>query len=236
MQCPRCFWLDARMKITRPNSPPFNINKAIDELFKKEFDVYRAKGEPHPIMIENSIKAIPYMHDDLDTWRETFVGIQYLHEPTNLLVFGGIDDVWVDNETGELLVVDYKATAKDKEVSIDSSWQISYKRQVEVYQWLLRMNGLPVSDVAYFVYANGRMDLDGFNNRVEFTTKLIPYKGSTDWIDTTVGKMKTCMDGDMPPVGDSIMGGPCEFCTYARQRTELTMQALQNRASRSKSA
>jgi hypothetical protein len=35
------------------------------------------------------------------------------------------------------------------------------------------------------------------------------------------------MDNDiMPPVGDSIMGGPCEFCTYARQRTELTMQAL----------
>ena len=36
-QCPRCFWLDARLKIKRPSSPPFNINKAIDELFKKEF-------------------------------------------------------------------------------------------------------------------------------------------------------------------------------------------------------
>jgi hypothetical protein len=35
MQCPRCFWLDVRLKITRPNTPPFNINKTIDELFKK---------------------------------------------------------------------------------------------------------------------------------------------------------------------------------------------------------
>ncbi|HEY5442248.1 MAG TPA: hypothetical protein VIJ68_01780, partial [Candidatus Saccharimonadales bacterium] len=35
MQCPRCFWLDARLKIGRPSSPPFNINKTIDELFKK---------------------------------------------------------------------------------------------------------------------------------------------------------------------------------------------------------
>jgi hypothetical protein len=42
-QCPRCFWLDVRLKITRPSSPPFTINKAIDELFKKEFDNYRVK-------------------------------------------------------------------------------------------------------------------------------------------------------------------------------------------------
>lgn len=234
-QCPRCFWLDVRLKIKRPDGPPFNINKAIDELFKKEFDVYRAKSEPHPIMKENGVKAVPYMHEKLDDWRETFVGIQHLHQPTNLLVFGGIDDVWVDDETGELLVVDYKATAKDKEVSIDAGWQISYKRQVEVYQWLLRQNGLPVGATAYFVYANGRMDLEGFNNKVEFKTKLIPYEGSTDWIEPMVEKMKLCMDGSMPPVGDSIMGGPCEYCTYARQRTELTMEALQNRASRSKS-
>ena len=44
MQCPRCFWLDARLKIGRPSSPPFNINKTIDELYKKEFDVHRAAG------------------------------------------------------------------------------------------------------------------------------------------------------------------------------------------------
>src|SRR4051812_36762432 len=79
MQCPRCFWLDVRLKITRPSSPPFNINKAIDELFKKEFDVYRAKAEPHPLMRDNQIKAIPYQHDDLDKWRHNFTGVVALH-------------------------------------------------------------------------------------------------------------------------------------------------------------
>jgi CRISPR/Cas system-associated exonuclease Cas4 (RecB family) len=48
MQCPRCFWLDNRLKIKRPSGPPFQINKAVDELLKKEFDVYRLKREPHP--------------------------------------------------------------------------------------------------------------------------------------------------------------------------------------------
>jgi hypothetical protein len=226
-QCPRCFWLDVRLKIKQPSGPPFNINKAIDELFKKEFDTYRAKSAPHPIMEEYSIQAIPFTHEKLDDWRETFVGVQALHEPTNLLVFGAVDDLWVGPDN-EIIVVDYKATAKDREVSISAGWQISYKRQIEVYQWLIRQNGLKVSDTGYFVYTNGRMDLDGFFNRVEFKTKLIPYTGNADWVEPTLLDMKACMDGDMPAMGESIMGGPCEFCTYARQRTELTLQAIQH--------
>ena len=227
-QCPRCFWLDVRLKIKRPDGPPFSINKAIDELFKKEFDVYRAKGEAHPLMVQYEVPAVPFMHEKLDDWRETFVGVQALHKPTNLLVFGGVDDLWV-TESGEVLVVDYKATAKDREVSIDADWQMSYKRQVEVYQWLLRQNGLTVSDTAYFVYTNGRIDLEGFNDRVEFRTKIIPYNGSDAWVDQTLRDMKACMDGDMPPVGKAAMGGECDFCAYARERTKLTLAELQKR-------
>lgn len=229
MQCPRCFWLDVRLKITRPSSPPFNINKTIDELFKKEFDKYRAEKKPHPLMVEFKVDAIPYEHEQLDIWRETFVGITTLHEPTNLHVFGGVDDIWVGGD-GKLIVVDYKATSKDKEVSIDSDWQISYKRQIEVYQWLLRHNGFEVSDTGYFVYANGRVDLDGFNDRVEFKTKIIPYTGNADWIDETLIKMKKCMDGDIPAVGNSAMGGPCEFCEYAKARTKLTLEAVKSKS------
>jgi CRISPR/Cas system-associated exonuclease Cas4 (RecB family) len=230
MQCPRCFWLDARLKIKQPSSPPFNINKAIDELFKKEFDAYRAKAEPHPIMQEYAVDAVPFQHEKLDEWRETFVGVQTLHKPTNLLVFGAVDDLWV-NPNKEIIVVDYKATAKDREVSIDAGWQISYKRQMEIYQWLLRQNDLAVSDTGYFVYANGRLDLDGFFNKIEFKTKLIPYTGKTDWVEPTLEKMKACLEADMPPVGQSIMGGECEHCAYARSRTALTLQALKQKTS-----
>jgi len=225
MQCPRCFWLDARLKIKRPDSPPFNINKAIDELFKKEFDVHRAAGTPHPIMLDNQIKAVPYQHKDLDTWRYNFTGVSTLHEPTNLYIFGAVDDVWV-NDAGELIVVDYKATSKNKEVDIDSDWQMSYKRQMEVYQWLLRANGFAVSDTGYFVYTNARVDLDSFGDRLEFRTKLIPYTGDASWVEPTIVKMKACLEGDMPPIGTAAMGGDCDFCTYARRRTELTLKAL----------
>jgi CRISPR/Cas system-associated exonuclease Cas4 (RecB family) len=227
MQCPRCFWLDVRLKVSRPSSPPFNINKAIDELFKKEFDVHRKAGTPHPIMTSHELTGIiPYAHADLDKWRYNFTGVVALHEPTNLHVFGAIDDVWI-NQDGELIVVDYKATSKAKEVNIDSDWQISYKRQMEVYQWLLRQNGFDVSDTGYFVYTNARLDSEGFGDELRFTTKLIPYSGNDAWVEPTLQKMKDCMESeDMPPVGDSIMGGPCEFCSYARARTELTLKAI----------
>lgn len=229
MQCPRCFWLDARLKIKRPSGPPFNINKTIDELFKKEFDKHRIAGTPHPIMTDNQIKAVPFQHAELDTWRYNFTGVATLHEPTNLHVYGAIDDVWADDD-GELIVVDYKATSKAREVSINSDWQISYKRQLEVYQWLLRQNGFAVNNTGYFVYTNARIDVAGFADRLEFVTKLIPYTGNDGWIEPTLAKMKACLENDkMPPVGEAAMGGPCDFCEYAKKRTELTVNHLKKR-------
>jgi CRISPR/Cas system-associated exonuclease Cas4 (RecB family) len=232
MQCPRCFWLDVRYKIKRPSSPPFNINKAIDELFKKEFDVYREKGEPHPLMVQFKVKAVPYLHKDLDKWRENFVGVVHLHEPTNLHIFGAVDDVWVD-ESGKLIVVDYKATAKDKPVTAlgaEGGWQDMYRRQMEIYQWLLKSNGFEVNDTGYFVYATGTWDREAFNNIVEFETHVIAHNGTTDWVEETIHDMKKVMDSDkMPPVGTAAMGGECEHCAYAKSRTQLTLEALQNR-------
>lgn len=227
VQCQRCFWLDVRLKIKRPDTPPFRINQAIDELLKKEFDSYRMLQKAHPLMDKHNVIAVPFSHEKLDTWRENFVGVFTLHEPTNLHIFGAIDDVWSDKD-GKLIVVDYKATAKDAEVSIDADWQMSYKRQVEIYQWLLRANGFDVNNDAYFVYANGRLDSDGFNDRVEFRTKIIKHVGNADWVDETLIEMKKVMDQDlMPPMGVDIMGGPCSYCTYAKSRTELTLNHIQ---------
>jgi len=233
-QCPRCFWLDVRLKITRPTGPPFNINKAIDGLFKKEFDVHRSAGTQHPLQVKFKIAAKPYAHQDIDTWRENFVGVFTVHESTNLHVFGAVDDIWI-NDDSELMVVDYKATAKDKEITSlgpVGGWQDSYRRQMEVYQWLLRANGHQVSNTGYFVYANGDASKDGFNDRVEFRTHVFPHVGDDAWVGETLLKMKECMEGDIPAVGTAAMGGPCDFCTYARQRTELTLKALRARKKR----
>ncbi len=236
MQCPRCFWLDVRYKISRPSGPPFNINKAIDELFKKEFDYYRAKKQAHPLMDEAGIKAVPFQHKDLNKWRRALgkdAGVDVIHEPTNLHVYGAIDDVWVDNE-GSLIVVDYKATAKAepvKSLGAEGTWYDTYRRQMEIYQWLLKQNGFEVSNTGYFVYATGSWAHDKFDNVVRFETHVFPHNGKSDWVEKTIIDMKKTMDSDtMPPVGKNIMKPTkdCEFCEYAKSRTEFTLNHLKN--------
>ena len=58
--CPRCFYLEKRMGVEPPSGLPFNLNSAVDALLKKEFDVYRERKEPHPLMTQYKIDAIPY--------------------------------------------------------------------------------------------------------------------------------------------------------------------------------
>ena len=210
MNCPRCFYLDRRLKVGQPPGFPFNLNSAVDSLLKNEFDFYRQNKEPHPYMIEMGIDAIPYQDERLDTWRRNFTGVSYLHPGTNFHLFGAVDDLWIDNKTGEIIVVDYKATSKAGEITINEPWQAGYRRQMEFYQWLLRQNGLKVSNKGWFVYCNGIKE-GTFNNQLDFNVTLLDYDGNTDWIELTIQDIKKCLDiEDIPN-----MENDCDFCVYA---------------------
>ena len=211
VSCPRCFYIDRRLGVDKPPPYPYTLSSAVDKLLKKEFDIHRATGTPHPLMKHYKVDAIPLSHRLINEWRNPKIGIRYLHKPTNLLVFGGVDDVWKDSN-GRLIVVDYKSTAKASEINIDAPWQISYKRQVEVYQWLFRQNGFDVSSVSYFVYCNGITDKEAFDGRLEFNIKLIPYKADHSWMESTLQKIKSCLDSDELPERNP----DCDFCAYRR--------------------
>lgn len=216
LECPRCFYIDQRIGIKRPPGYPFNLNSAVDLLLKKEFDIHREHQSKHPLMEQYGVDAVPFAHELMDDWREALTkGVMFHHEDTNLLVRGGVDDVW-QHQNGELLVVDYKATSKDGEVSLDADWQIGYKRQMEVYQWLLRKNGFQVSNTGYFVYCNGRRDAEAFDGRLEFDVKVIPYTGNDEWIEPALYEIKETLDFDQIP----DMGPDCDYCRYHFARME----------------
>ena len=228
-QCPRCFWLGARLGIKRPSIPAFTLNSAVDHLLKQEFDQHRAKGTQHPLLQRYGVDAKPVAHDKLSIWRENFKGVETLHETTNLKITGAIDDLWQDSN-GQYLVVDYKATSKAKKIDDldDSRWHDQYRRQMEVYQWLLRANGLSVSDTGYFIYCNGLKDKKAFDAKLEFEVTLIAYKGKDRWIEPTLINIKKCLEHETIPKD----AADCEHCTYARSRTELTIDSLQKRTAR----
>ncbi len=214
--CPRCFYIDRRLGVGTPPGFPFNINTAIDHLLKKEFDEYRESGEPHPLMRDAGIDAVPCAHEKLDVWRENFKGVQVQHEATNLSIAGAIDDLWV-TPSGQHIVVDYKATSKDSVVSLDAPWQDQYKRQMEIYQWLLRGNGLEVSNTGYFVYCNGRRSEPRFNQRVEFDISVIPYDGNDSWVDSCITDAHACLVSEDIPTAT----WNCDYCTYYSAVTDV---------------
>lgn len=208
--CPRCFYLDRRLGVDRPPGFPFSLNSAVDTLLKKEFDVYRADGKPHPLMTRYGIDAVPAAHEKLDTWRENFKGVEYHHPATNLILTGAIDDLWIDSK-GTYIVVDYKATSKEEEITaLDQGWHISYKRQMEFYQWLLRHNGLSISSRGYFVYCNGIKDRDIFDSRLDFDITVIPHDGDDGWVEETVIAAHRCLCADAPPPA----AAECDYCLY----------------------
>lgn len=221
LNCPRCFYLDRRLGVAQPPGYPFSLNSAVDKLLKKEFDVHRTRGDAHPLMKTYGVNAVPFKDVKMNEWRDALRGgITYLHKPTNLFVTGGVDDVWV-SPSGELIIVDYKATSKEQEVTIDAEWQIGYKRQMEIYQWLFRQNGYRVSDTGYFVYANGITDREAFDGKLEFDVKLLPYKGDDSWVEKTLLDIHKCLENHKIPAS----GPDCDYCKYKEAVKEVEKEA-----------
>jgi hypothetical protein len=217
LNCPRCFYLDRRLGVGQPPGYPFSLNSAVDKLLKKEFDIHRANGTPHPLMKHYGVDAIPLDHESMDTWRDSLrAGITAKIKGTNVVVTGGIDDVWCSPDR-QYIIVDYKATSKEEEVTLDADWQIGYKRQMEIYQWLFRQNGYKVSRIGYFVYCNGNTDKSAFDAKLEFDIKLIPYEGDDSWVEKTILEAIKCLKGDSIPAS----GDDCDFCRYRQAASQV---------------
>ena len=115
-----------------------------------------------------------------------------------------------DISSEELIVVDYKATSTQKEITLEDEWKISYKRQLEFYQWALRKNNFKVSDVGYFVYCSGIETRKTFKETMKFDVYILDYQGSTEWIEPTIHDIKKTLDNNNVPKSNE----ECETCSY----------------------
>ncbi len=207
-QCPRCLYLDVARGIPRPSGPPFTLNNAVDSLMKAEFDRYRAAGEPHPLFASVGLEAVPFQHAELDVWRQNFKGVRWLDEETGWTLCGAVDDLW-KAPTGELIVADYKATSRAETPSTKSLFP-SYRRQMDVYQFLVRRQGFEVSNRGWFVYTNGDGRAGAFGDKLCFTTSMVSYDGNDAWVlDAFRRAVATIQQGEVPQPG-----ADCEYCAY----------------------
>lgn len=164
------------------------------------------------MMKKYGIDALPFNHEKINSWRELDFGrggIHHLHQETNFDVYGIVDDIWI-NPKRELIIVDYKATAKAATPTLEGDLGVQYQRQMEVYQWLFSKNNFKVSPIGYFVYVNGRRDAAAFDGKLEFDVSILPCAGDPRWIPNTLNEMKRTLISDTPPGSTA----DCDFCVY----------------------
>lgn len=217
--CPTCFYKDAKIGLRKPPMPGWAINSAVDDLLKKEMDYCRSQDRPHGIFKENGLNIKPFIHEDIEKWQHTFTGIQYNDEKHNFLIYGGVDDIMID-EDDKLVVIDFKATAKKADIL--SSADVydngkSYKRQLEIYSWLLQKNNFDVSNTGYLMYYNGDASKPHLGKEMHFRRTLVPFELDTSWIDPMVDDIYNCLQKDEIPYGNDN----CEECIYLKTVSEL---------------
>ena len=220
LNCPRCCVLDKKFKI-KPPSIPFTLNIAVDNLCKHEFDYYRKKQKPHPILIQHGIDAVPFNHKDLEVWRNNYQGIRYKCTRNNYDFGGAVDDIW-EKKNGDLIVVDVKATSRNNfdwlETFNRSEYAKAYKRQLEMYQWLLKKNGFQVADEAYLLYFNGKKNEEFFNNQLKFDVHLIKIDCCTLWVESKIIDTVNLLRSEIFPKASLN----CEYCNYLKKRWQLS--------------
>ena len=224
VRCPACFHLQQVKAVPFPSIPGYNINEATDVLLKRDFDKYRGGPETHPFLKKIGMEhLVPFEHEDFEKWTQSMHygaegRMHTVHEESNIKLGGGLDDIWLNTKTDELHIVDYKSTSQkspNKEITLDDYWKAGYKRQMDMYVWVMRRKGFSISSIGYFLYCDGDRfsDYDFLHSEdasMQFKMSLIPYEVDTSWIEPTLLEIKKCLRTPMPPKHTAN----CEYGTF----------------------
>ena len=162
---------------------------------------------------------VPYQHEELAKWRSNFKGIRREVDGTNITLSGAPDDLWINKDTGEISVVDYKSTSTKasmkQEDYLNDPYHDSYKRQLDFYNYLLRGEGLNLSESSFFLVFNARKDLPitDKNPTLTFDHHLIEYKWDDSWVEDTISRMIKVLNYEVEAVSNPC----CKDCAYIRE-------------------
>lgn len=220
-KCPRCFYLERRLKIDRPEDPNFVLQNVIDALMKKEFDTYRALGQAHPLMRDLPGDLIPFSDPRLDAWRVfDNGGLKGVHGPTGLTTFALVDDIWLSRADGSLRVVDYKSYGPDRPFDLQKGSGPFYQRQLEFYAYALLNNAeldAPISSTAYLVIVKPDRTATSFDGALRFETEVVAHTCDTSWIEAELERVYACLESDVLPQASAA----CKPCTYVKTRAAV---------------
>jgi CRISPR/Cas system-associated exonuclease Cas4 (RecB family) len=217
IECPRCFWLEFRHGIKRPEGFAGGfIGQKYDPIIKNEFDEYR-KNSNKPEKLEKLDLELFDDFEKLKFWRNK--GVEFYHQEHNFVYYGKIDELLID-KSGNLVPFDFKTT-------LSKNFQIyeSYKRQLEIYGYLFLKNGHLVANYGafYVVKIDIVKDFQNLNKSesIIMEEKDIVIVENLDYskYDEILEKLKEVYYKEKPPEPNSN----CSFCNYWQSIKQLEL-------------
>lgn len=204
LECPRCLWLHFNEDKKRPRGIFPSLPDGMDNVFKKYFDEFRARGELPP---EIDGKAEGKLFDDsklLNTWREFNFGrggIRAEISEYNMMLSGAIDDLLISPD-GKLIPFDFKTRGYPTKGDTHEH----YRYQLDLYSLLFQKNGFELAGFGYLLFFWPSGYSLGMAN---FNTELVKMDVSPSRGMSVLEKVYSIIKGNTPARHES-----CEYCLY----------------------
>jgi hypothetical protein len=194
------------MGVKRPPPYPYALNSAVDALLKDEFDTYRAKNLPHPMLKDNNINARLFPNQNLlNQWRNNFAGIRFFDPDLQATLFGAVDDV-LEFEEGKIAPLDYKSTGSTAANVYDR-----FQLQLDTYTFLMEKNGFKTTRkgyLAFYIVDKSR----GFIDRLPFRKEMVQIDTNPSDIYEIFKDAVNCLKQSSPPPHSS----DCKFAVWLK--------------------
>lgn len=149
--CKRCFYLDRKLDIKRPEGIKSGMPNVVDKILKEGFEVYRGKL-PAVLAAEEKLKGfVLYSDPELKKMRH------WASNPTNFLLPDGskfisaFDDLLYNPTTKHFAYLDYKTTGNEPDLAFGEKY---YQAQCDLYSnaLLVRKNLVADFGVLFFFW------------------------------------------------------------------------------------
>ncbi|MCX6822244.1 MAG: PD-(D/E)XK nuclease family protein [Candidatus Aenigmarchaeota archaeon] len=186
------------MKIKRPSGPMSSIPIKMDSIIKNYFNKYRELGELPP-MIHGQITG--RLAIDMPKTL-TFT------EENGITLWGRPDD-YFEMSDKSIVAFDHK-TASKPPVNVHSS----YKVQLNVYSYLLKMMGYKTTNKAYLAYYYP--DNCDLHKGMPFCCTVIEVETNQTIVKDLLSKAINVLNQSIPASGEN-----CEFCKWNKELTKF---------------
>lgn len=215
IECKRCFWLRVNEKVKRPSGPFPSLPSGVDREVKNHFDRFRQRDEVPPEIRDEGLE----LFEDkgfLEKARSWKTEPKWRDPETGALLRGGVDDLLMDGD--DIVVLDYKTRGYAPKQ--DNGAPSYYRRQVNLYNLILRENGYSTADYGLILYFYP----DTINNDGEFVfhTELREIEVDIEKAKKLVRDAVDTLNGSIPKHDDD-----CDFCDWnASEHGKVRQQTL----------